>query len=102
MAAINLKERDGLHSRLFDVRCPVMWLHVSLCSNKSVTQHSPSEQGTNDVVYSVANAQEEIKLFTNSPDAQLITVKDGQHFLSASHPHEVDNALIDFVKKWHK
>ena len=30
MAAINLKERDGLHSRLFDVRCPVMWLHVSI------------------------------------------------------------------------
>lgn len=34
MAAINLKERDGLHSRLFDVRCPVLWLH-----------------GTSDVVY---------------------------------------------------
>lgn len=30
MAAINLKERDGLHSRLFDIRCPVMWLHVSV------------------------------------------------------------------------
>jgi pimeloyl-ACP methyl ester carboxylesterase len=30
MAAINLKERDGLHSRLFDVKCPVMWLHVSI------------------------------------------------------------------------
>lgn len=30
MAAINLRERDGLHGRLFDVRCPVMWLHVSL------------------------------------------------------------------------
>lgn len=29
MAAINLRERDGLHGRLFDVRCPVMWLHVS-------------------------------------------------------------------------
>lgn len=28
MAAINLKERDGLHSRLFDIRCPVLWLHV--------------------------------------------------------------------------
>ena len=27
MAAINLRERDGLHGRLFDVRCPVMWLH---------------------------------------------------------------------------
>jgi hypothetical protein len=29
MAAINLAERDGLHSRLSDVRCPVLWLHVS-------------------------------------------------------------------------
>jgi hypothetical protein len=28
MAAINLRDRDGLHARLFDVRCPVMWLHV--------------------------------------------------------------------------
>lgn len=31
MSAINLRDRDGLHSRLFDVRCPVLWLHVSLC-----------------------------------------------------------------------
>ncbi|KAK0104088.1 hypothetical protein ONS96_005188 [Cadophora gregata f. sp. sojae] len=69
MAAINLKERDGLHSRLSDVKCPVLWLH-----------------GTDDVVYSAANAQEEIKLFTNSKDAKLVTVKNGQHFLSASHP----------------
>ena len=29
MAAINLRDRDGLHARLFDVRCPVMWLYVS-------------------------------------------------------------------------
>ena len=60
------------------------------------------EQGTSDAVYSVANAEEEIKLFVNSPDAKLVTVEDGQHFLSASHPKEVDNALIDFVTKWHK
>lgn len=56
-------------------------------------------QGTDDAVYSVANAEREIKMFENSPDSQLITVKDGQHFLSASHPKEVDNALIEFVKK---
>jgi len=31
MASINLRDRDGLHARLFDVRCPVMWLHVSCC-----------------------------------------------------------------------
>ena len=29
MAAINLRDRDGLHGRLFDIRCPVLWLHVS-------------------------------------------------------------------------
>ena len=85
MAAINLRERDTLHGRLFDVRCPVMWLH-----------------GTDDVVYSVANAEQEIKMFVNAPEANLVTVKGGAHFLSASHPQDVDNALIQFVGKWHK
>tara|TARA_R110002003_G_scaffold45_15_gene3582 strand:+ start:17484 stop:17984 length:501 start_codon:yes stop_codon:yes gene_type:complete len=28
MAAINLRDRDGLHSRACDVVCPVLWLHV--------------------------------------------------------------------------
>lgn len=60
------------------------------------------EQGTSDAVYSVANAEEEIKMFVNSPDAKLVTVKDGQHFLSASHPADVDNALIQFVSKYGK
>ncbi|KAF2463494.1 alpha/beta-hydrolase [Lindgomyces ingoldianus] len=30
MAAINLRDRDGLHNRLWDIRCPVLWLHVSV------------------------------------------------------------------------
>lgn len=30
MAAINLRDRDGLHGRLADVKCPILWLHVSL------------------------------------------------------------------------
>ena len=85
MAAINLRERDGLHGRLFDVTCPVMWLH-----------------GTSDAVYSVRNAEEEIKMFENSPEANLVVVQDGQHFLSASHPREVDEALVEFVGRWHK
>lgn len=83
MAAINLAERDGLHSRLSDVRCPVLWLH-----------------GTNDAVYSVANAEQEIKLFVNSPDARLQVVEGGQHFLSFSHPKEVDSALIAMAQKY--
>lgn len=84
-AAVNLSERDGLHGRLTHVKCPVLWLH-----------------GTADAVYSVANAEQEIKMFTNSPDAQLKVVEGGQHFLSFSHPKEVDGALIEFVGKYGK
>jgi pimeloyl-ACP methyl ester carboxylesterase len=29
MAAINLRDRDGLHGRVVDVKCPVLWMHVS-------------------------------------------------------------------------
>lgn len=62
--------------------------------------NSPFVQGTKDVVYSVSNAEREIKLFVNSPDARLVTVQNGAHFLSASHPKEVDQALIQFVTKY--
>lgn len=48
------------------------------------------------------NAQEEIKMFVNSPDAQLVVVEGGQHFLSFSNPKEVANGMIEFVKKYHK
>jgi len=85
MAAINLRDRDGLHGRLFDVKCPVLWLH-----------------GTADPVYSVKNAEREIKKFVNSPDAQLRVVEGGEHFLSFSHPKEVDAALVEFVGKYGK
>jgi pimeloyl-ACP methyl ester carboxylesterase len=59
-------------------------------------------QGTADVVYSIANAEEEIKMFKNAKVADLVTVEGGAHFLSSSHPKEVDNALIEFVGKWAK
>jgi len=58
-------------------------------------------QGTDDVVYSVANAEQEIKMFKNAKVADLIVIPNGVHFLSASHPKEVDNYLIQFVGKWH-
>jgi hypothetical protein len=29
MSTINLRDRDGLHGRLFAIRCPVLWLQVS-------------------------------------------------------------------------
>jgi pimeloyl-ACP methyl ester carboxylesterase len=81
VCSICLRDRDSLHARLDGVHCPVLWM-----------------QGTSDRVYSVANAQEEIELFANSPNAELRIVDDGQHFLSASHPQEVNPAALEFVQ----
>ncbi len=83
VCAINLRDRDGLHARLDGVSCPVLWL-----------------QGTADQVYSVANAQEEITLFTGSRDAELRIVDGGQHFMSASHPDAVNAAAVEFITRW--
>ena len=83
MAAINLSERDGLHQRLPDVTCPVLWMH-----------------GTDDAVYSVANAKEEIEMFVSAKEKRVVVVEGGKHFLSFSHPAEVDRAVVEFVSKY--
>ena len=85
MCSINLRDRDGLYARLDAVRCPVLWMH-----------------GTEDKVYSIANAEKGIKAFTSSADAKLKVVAGGQHFLSASNPAEVNTASIEFVQTWNK
>lgn len=82
LIAINLRDRDGLHGRLADIRCPVMWL-----------------QGTADSVYSVKNAEDTITRFVNSSDATLRIIEGGQHFLSASNPDEVNAAATEFVRR---
>lgn len=83
VCAVNLRDRDGLHARLGSVRCPVLWL-----------------QGTADQVYSVANAQEEITMFTGTQHAELRVVDDAQHFMSASHPDVVNEAATEFVGRF--
>lgn len=83
MACINLRDRDGLEGRVADVSCPVLWL-----------------QGDADQVYSVKLAEEEIGLFTGSKGAELRVVKGGQHFLSASHPQETVEGVLEFIGKW--
>jgi len=83
ISSINLRDRDGLHGRLDDVRCPVLRMH-----------------GTEDPVYSVANAEDEMQLFVNSPGAELRVVEGGQHFLSASNPDDVNPATADFINRW--
>jgi pimeloyl-ACP methyl ester carboxylesterase len=59
------------------------------------------KQGTQDVVNSVANAEEEIKLFINSPDARVHIVPDGLHLLSYSHQNEVEHTVAEFVTMHH-
>lgn len=83
VSTVNLRDRDGLLGRVDEIRCPVLWLH-----------------GTADAVYSVANAEDGIRRFTRSPAAELRVVEGGQHFLSASHPADVDPAVAEFVARW--
>ena len=83
ISSINLRDRDGLHGRLDSVRCPVLRMH-----------------GTADPVYSVANAEDEMKLFLNSPGAELRVVEGGRHFLSASNPDDVNTATVEFINRW--
>lgn len=83
ISTINLRDRDGLHARLDSVRCPILWM-----------------QGTADQVYSVPNAQDEITRFINAVDTELRIVEGGQHFLSASNPHEINTATIEFINRW--
>src|SRR6185436_14209296 len=83
ISSINLRDRDGLHGRLDGVRCPVLRMH-----------------GTQDPVYSVANAEDEMKLFVNSAGAELRIVDGGQHFLSASNPDDVNTATAEFINRW--
>ncbi|KAF7370774.1 putative Alpha/beta hydrolase [Mycena sanguinolenta] len=82
MAAICLAERDGLLLRLDYVKCPVHWLH-----------------GTNDFVYGTQVPAEQIKLFTASSHAELSFVEGGAHYLSASNPKEVNEALFRLVTR---
>jgi pimeloyl-ACP methyl ester carboxylesterase len=81
--SVNLRDRDGLHGRLDKVRCPVLWL-----------------QGTADRVYSVRNAEDEIGRFVSSANAELRVIEEGQHFLSATNPEVVNNAIVEFVARW--
>jgi pimeloyl-ACP methyl ester carboxylesterase len=83
ISSINLRDRDGLHGRLDSVRCPVLRMH-----------------GTEDPVYSVANAEDEMELFADSPSAELRVVEGGQHFLSASNPVDVNRATAEFITRW--
>ncbi|CCE26580.1 hypothetical protein E4U09_004359 [Claviceps aff. purpurea] len=83
MALACLLERDGLLFRLRDIKCPVHWL-----------------QGTEDPVFGTVLPKDHIKLFTAATEATLTMVEGGCHYLSATNPKEVNEALLSMVKKY--
>ncbi|KAK7967201.1 uncharacterized protein PG986_001478 [Apiospora aurea] len=83
MATIALVERDGLLFRLPYVKCPVHWLH-----------------GTEDPVYSPEIPKKQIKLFTGSKEAKLDLLEGGAHFLNATHPKEMVEAILQMASKY--
>ncbi|KAI0116169.1 putative alpha/beta hydrolase [Hypoxylon sp. NC0597] len=80
MAVICLAERDGLLLRLGDIKCPIHWY-----------------QGTDEPVFGTTVPTEHIKLFTGSRNVKLGFLENGSHFLTFSHPKEIEEAILEMV-----
>lgn len=100
MAVVCLLERDGLLLRIGDIKCPVYWLQVSInlfvCSIYILTV----KQGSEDVPFGTIFPSEQIKLFTSSKEAKLTFIPGGAHYLNATNPVEVNDALLELVTKY--
>ncbi|KAF9886705.1 hypothetical protein FE257_011219 [Aspergillus nanangensis] len=83
MAVICLLERDGLLLRLGDIQCPVYWL-----------------QGTDDAVFGKIVPEEQLQLLTRSKEVKLVMIDGGAHYLNATNPTEVNEALLEMVNKY--
>lgn len=59
-----------------------------------------NEQGTNDVPYGTTIPEEQIKLFASSKETKFILVAGGAHYLNATNPTEVTEALVEMVSKY--
>ena len=82
MAVLCLLSRDSLTLRLGDITCPVYWL-----------------QGTEDVPYGCQVQHEQIGLFTGSKEKTLSILQGGAHYLNATNPEQVNEAVLQMVKK---
>lgn len=133
MAVLCLLTRDGLLSRLGDIKCPVYWLQVSLvvhstavlllfsytiyiftfppqplrpklfprwAHNRLSIYANSMVKGTEDGPYGITAPTEQIKLFTSSKEAKLTIIQGGAHYLSATSPTEVREALLELVCRY--
>lgn len=51
-------------------------------------------------MFSVANAEKEIRLFTNAPEAKLVVMEGGVHFLSFTYGKELEKNILELIEKW--
>ena len=56
-------------------------------------------KGVEDPAFHVPLAEEHIKYFTSSSDANLTIVEGGSHYLNATSPKETEEAILSMVKK---
>lgn len=83
MAVLCLLSRDGITLRLGDVQCPVYWL-----------------QGSDDAPFGTGVQSEQLELFTGSKEKKLTIVPGGAHYLNATNPQEVNDALLEMIKRY--
>lgn len=83
MALLCLLTRDSLCLRLADVKCPVYWL-----------------QGSEDTPYGCEVQKEQIELFRGSKERRLSVVEGGAHYLNATNAEEVNEAVLEMVRKY--
>jgi microsomal epoxide hydrolase len=83
MAVLCLLSRDGITLTLGDVQCPVFWL-----------------QGTDDVPFGTQMQNEQLELFTGSKEKKLTIIPGGAHYLNATSPKEVNEAVLEMVTKY--
>lgn len=57
-------------------------------------------KGTEDAPYGVTVPAEQIKLFTASKEATLDFIEGGGHYLNATNPKEIGDALLKMVKRY--
>jgi microsomal epoxide hydrolase len=57
-------------------------------------------QGTEDVPYGTTIPVEQIKLFTSAKEATLEFIEGGGHYLNATNPKEVGDALLKMVSRY--
>ncbi|KAK3986390.1 alpha/beta-hydrolase [Cladorrhinum sp. PSN332] len=83
MAVACLLTRDGLLMRVRDITCPVHWL-----------------QGTKDAPFGTTVPKEQIELFVGARGKELSFVEGGGHYLNATNPEEVGEAVLRMVGKY--